>query len=98
MADTQQIDIRHKKGEKLATFTPVKVTAGSLVFWTNHTSDKHWPAPQGGPDDGWFNAEIPGKLPGQAPPVSSQVAFGEAGKVSYYCALHPDEIGTIEVV
>jgi plastocyanin len=98
MADTQQIDILQAKGQHQAKFTPVEVTVGSLVFWSNHTSNKHWPAPQGGPADGWFNAEIPGKLPGQDPPTSSQVGFGVAGTVNYYCAIHPNELGTIKVV
>ncbi|MBV8201800.1 MAG: hypothetical protein JOZ15_14350 [Acidobacteria bacterium] len=97
MADTQKIDIVKARGDDQAKFTPVEVTVGSLVFWSNHTSDSHWPAPQGGPADGWFNAEIPGQLPGQDPPTSSQLGFGVAGKVHYYCAIHPTELGTIEV-
>jgi len=98
MANTQQIDINQAAGQGGAEFTPVTVAAGSLVFWSNNTSAKHWPAPQGGPADGWLDAEIPGKLPGQDSPVSPQVGLGAAGTVHYYCAIHPNETGTIVVV
>jgi plastocyanin len=101
MPRTWKISIDQVPGQSLAVFNPASlpVAVGDLIFWSNNTADPHWPSPAGKPKDFWFDAEIPGKLPDQPAPTSSQISFASAGPppVSYVCALHPQMTGEIVV-
>jgi plastocyanin len=99
MVQTRMISINDQPGQDLAQFDPPSLPAnpGDLIFWSNNTSAKHWPAPKDQPANTWFEAEIPGKLPGQPAPVSSEFSPDTVGKIVYVCALHPEEEGVIDV-
>jgi plastocyanin len=100
MPRTWKISIDQAPGQTPAAFNPASlpVSAGDTIFWSNNTADPHWPAPSPGvPRDTWFDAEIPGKLPDQPAPASSQLTFASAATVSYVCALHPQMTGEIVV-
>jgi plastocyanin len=96
---TWTIKIEQAPGQTPATFNPSSLTVapGDLIFWSNHTSDPHWPAPAGQAESTWFEYQIPGKLPGQPAPTSPQISFASATTISYVCALNPQMTGTITV-
>ncbi|HEY7406480.1 MAG TPA: hypothetical protein VIB39_23330 [Candidatus Angelobacter sp.] len=94
------IDINvNEKQPPRASFSPTKQQAlvGDLISWANNDkADSHWPAPiEGGKINktGWFDQAIP-------PNASSKgtVSPSAPGTLSYGCALHPDELGSIEVL
>jgi plastocyanin len=98
MPQTWKISIDEAPGQP-GVFNPSSLTvaAGDLIFWSNDTSDAHWPAPAGQPEDTWFSYQIPGKLPDQPAPASPQISFPSATQVNYVCALHPQMTGVIIV-
>jgi plastocyanin len=89
---------------------PAQAKVGNLiVFRNNDEANAHWPTPDGVPDKDpkgkrvgwWMDAAIPNKLPGEDAPTSKQgitpsVATDPQG-IKYFCALHPNEIGTLIV-
>jgi plastocyanin len=69
-----------------------QVQAGDSVFWLNEdTHAEHQPFPAGGSQTAWFAEPIPPQA------SSDQIRFSSAGSVSYACAIHPGETGTIDV-
>ena len=67
----------------------VQIGKGQCVSWGNADASAHQPCPDTG--SAWFDAPIePGDL-------SKPISFADAGKVTYHCAIHPDETGEIDV-
>jgi plastocyanin len=100
MSQTQKIAIKRNAGQELATFKPANLQAGvgDDIFWSNSDQQSaHWPAPAKGNKDDWMDNPIPKKLPGQPAPTSQYISFSGATTVTYVCALHPEETGTITV-
>ena len=90
---------------------PAQTNEGDLiVFRNNDEANAHWPTPDGVPDkdpngerEGWWmDAAIPNKQPGEDAPTSKQgITTSEPTDpegIKYFCALHPDEIGTLIVI
>jgi plastocyanin len=98
MPTTLMIDI--VTGQSGDQFQPQTLNAapGDLINWRNNTSSAHWPGPANGPRDAWMDAEIPGKLPDQPAPTSSQtLSFSAAGRYAYIDSLHSNMTGTIVI-
>ena len=100
MSQTQKISIRRKPGQPLAQFSPANRAAGvgDDIFWSNtDEKDQHWPAPSVAKKTDWMDNPIPIKLPNQPAPTSQFLSFSGATTITYVCALHPEETGTITV-
>lgn len=67
-----------------------KVLVGDNIVWANNDSVPHWPGVAGNP--AFF-------MPNQIAPNSSSSAFAPTAEenIDYFCSLHPDEKGTIQV-
>jgi plastocyanin len=65
----------------------VEVTMGGTVEWTNEDVDGHTVTG----DDGSFDSGI------IAPGESFTRAFDAPGTYGYFCAIHPDMVGTVSV-
>jgi plastocyanin len=67
---------------------PVTIQVGGKVTWHNRDSDPHTATA----DDGSFDTGTieEGKIKSES--------FKEAGTVSYFCEIHPEMLGTVEVV
>jgi plastocyanin len=93
--------VSHRKsGQPRATFKPESqtVAVGDIISWRNNDSVPHWPAPSVAGKTDWMDFQIPGKKKNQPAPTSQQaLSFSAATTVTYVCALHPDETGTIIV-
>jgi plastocyanin len=77
-----------------ANFNPnplPKVQPGDNIVWANNDSVPHWPGVAG--NTSFF-------MPNQIAPNSTSSAFSPtaAGNINYFCSLHPDEKGTIQVM
>jgi membrane-associated protease RseP (regulator of RpoE activity) len=77
-----------------ANFSPnplPKVQPGDNIVWANNDSVPHWPGVTGNP--AFF-------MPNQIAPNSTSSAFSPtaAGNIDYFCSLHPDVKGTIQVI
>ena len=77
---------------------PININVGDTVTWTNRDAQPHTVTsgtPAGGPD-GNFDSS-----PGFTTLINAQGTFShtfeEAGEFPYYCALHPNQIGTVIV-
>ncbi|HEV3076528.1 MAG TPA: hypothetical protein VHB47_19040 [Thermoanaerobaculia bacterium] len=92
MANNIKILIQEQNG--VTSYTPPSVDAsyGDLIFWSNDTTQAHWPMPRGGNRDAWLPYQIPGRAPGQVPATSDSLALAK-GAYQYVCANHPDEQG-----
>ena len=67
---------------------PVKVQVGGKVIWQNQDSAPHTATAD---DDSWDTGTIEqGKIGSET--------FKEAGTFAYFCEIHPDMRGTVEVV
>jgi plastocyanin len=76
---------------------PVQVSVGSTVTWTNDDSQPHTvTSGQNAQPDGKFNSS-PNFNPLMAPGQTFSHTFAEAGQYPYYCALHPNMVGTVSV-
>jgi plastocyanin len=76
---------------------PVQVSVGSTVTWTNDDSQPHTVVSgQNAQPDGKF-ASSPNFNPLIAPGQTFSHTFTEAGQYPYYCALHPNMVGTVSV-
>ena len=77
---------------------PININVDDTVTWTNRDAQPHTVTsgtPAGGPD-GNFDSS-----PGFTTLINAQGTFShtfeEAGEFPYYCALHPNQIGTVIV-
>jgi plastocyanin len=89
-------------GASILTETPFKpnpmpVSVGDTVTWTNDDSQPHTvTSGQNGHPDGKFNSS-PNLTALIAPGQTFEHKFTEAGQYPYYCALHPNMVGTVSV-
>ncbi len=76
---------------------PVQVSVGDMVNWTNDDSQPHTvTSGSDGQSDGKFDSSsdiYPLMSPGQ----NFEHTFTEAGEYPYYCAIHPNQVGTVIV-
>jgi plastocyanin len=76
---------------------PVQVSVGDTVTWTNDDTQPHTvTSGQNGQPDGRFDSS-PNFNPLMAPGQTFSHTFTEAGEYPYYCALHPNMVGTVSV-
>jgi plastocyanin len=76
---------------------PVQVSVGDTITWTNDDSQPHTvTSGQNGQPDGKFDSS-PNFNPLLAPGQTFEHTFTEAGQYPYYCALHPNMVGTVSV-
>lgn len=77
---------------------PVNANVGDTVTWTNRDSTPHTiTSGTGGTPDGNFDSS-PNFNPLMAPQQSFSHTFEAAGEFPYYCALHPNMVGTVMIV
>ena len=76
---------------------PIQVAVGTKVTWTNNDSQPHTVVSgSSGQPDGKFDSS-PNFNPLIAPGGTFEHTFTEAGQYPYYCALHPNMVGTVSV-
>jgi len=76
---------------------PVQVSVGDTVTWTNDDTQPHTVVSgSNGTPDGKFDSS-PNFNPLIAPGQTFEHTFTEAGEYPYYCALHPNMVGTVSV-
>jgi plastocyanin len=76
---------------------PVEISVGDTVTWTNDDSTPHTiTSGSNGQPDGKFDSS-PNMNPLMAPGDTFEHTFTEAGEYPYYCALHPNLVGTVSV-
>jgi plastocyanin len=76
---------------------PVQVSVGDTVTWTNDDTQPHTvTSGQNGQPDGRFDSS-PNFNPLMTPGQTFEHTFTEAGQYPYYCALHPNMVGTVSV-
>jgi nitrite reductase (NO-forming) len=76
---------------------PVSVKVGDTVTWTNDDTQPHTvTAGSNGQPSGEFDSS-PNFNPLLAPGQTFQHTFSQAGDFPYYCALHPNMVGTVSV-
>lgn len=79
---------------------PININVGDTVIWTNNDSTPHTVTSGTGPDDpssGQAFDSSPNFSPLWVPGDTFSHTFTEAGEFPYYCALHPNMIGTVIV-
>ncbi|HJU95860.1 MAG TPA: plastocyanin/azurin family copper-binding protein [Nitrososphaera sp.] len=71
---------------------PVQVSVGSTVTWTNNDAQPHTATSgENATPDGRFDSSI------LAPSATFDHTFTEAGEFPYFCLLHPNMVGTVNV-
>ena len=76
---------------------PVEVSVGDTVTWTNDDTQPHTvTAGENGQPSGEFDSS-PNFNPLIAPQQTFEHTFTQAGEYPYYCALHPNMVGTVSV-
>ena len=76
---------------------PVQISVGDTITWTNEDSQPHTVVSgSNGTPDGKFDSS-PNFNPLIAPGQTYEHTFTEAGENPYYCALHPNMVGTVSV-
>jgi glucose/arabinose dehydrogenase/plastocyanin len=71
---------------------PVQVSVGNKITWTNDDGAVHTvTSGQNGQPDGRFDSSI------MAPAATFEHTFTEAGEYPYFCLLHPNMVGTVNV-
>ncbi|MFL6474406.1 MAG: plastocyanin/azurin family copper-binding protein [Nitrososphaera sp.] len=76
---------------------PASVSVGDTVTWTNNDSQPHTVVSgSNGTPDGKFDSS-PNFNPLIVPGGTFEHTFTEAGDYPYYCALHPNMVGTVSV-
>jgi plastocyanin len=71
---------------------PIQVSVGTTVTWTNNDAEPHTVnAGENATPSGLFDSYIP-------PAGTFQHTFTEPGEYPYFCILHPNMVGTVEVV
>ncbi|MFL6492799.1 MAG: plastocyanin/azurin family copper-binding protein [Nitrososphaera sp.] len=76
---------------------PVEVSVGDTVTWTNGDTQPHTVVSgENGQPSGEFDSS-PNFNPLIAPQQTFSHTFTQAGQYPYYCALHPNMVGTVSV-
>src|SRR5215210_2483245 len=76
---------------------PIQVSVGNTVTWTNNDSQPHTvTSGSNGQPDNKFNSS-PNFTPLLNPGQTFSFTFTEAGEYPYYCMLHPNMVGTVNV-
>jgi plastocyanin len=76
---------------------PINANVGDTVTWINKDSQPHTvTSGTNGQPDGKFDSS-PNLSPLMAPQQTFSYTFEEEGEFPYYCALHPNMIGTVNV-
>ena len=76
---------------------PVQVSVGTTVTWTNNDSQPHTVASgSNGQPDNKFNSS-PNFNPLLNPGQTFSFTFAQAGNYPYFCMLHPNMVGTVNV-
>jgi nitrite reductase (NO-forming) len=76
---------------------PVQVSVGDTVTWTNDDTQPHTVVSgANGQPSGEFDSS-PNFNPLIAPQQTFEHTFTQAGQYPYYCALHPNMVGTVSV-
>jgi plastocyanin len=76
---------------------PIQVSVGTTVTWTNNDSQPHTvTSGSNGQPDNKFNSS-PNFTPLLNPGQTFSFTFTEAGEYPYYCMLHPNMVGTVNV-
>jgi plastocyanin len=76
---------------------PVEVSVGDTVTWTNDDTQPHTvTAGANAQPSGEFDSS-PNFNPLLAPAQTFEHTFTQAGEYPYYCALHPNMVGTVSV-
>jgi nitrite reductase (NO-forming) len=76
---------------------PVQVSVGDTVTWTNDDTQPHTVVSgANGQPSGEFDSS-PNFNPLIAPQQTFEHTFTQAGEYPYYCALHPNMVGTVSV-
>ena len=71
---------------------PIQVSVGTTVTWTNNDAQPHTATSgQNVTPDGRFDSGI------MAPAATFDFTFTEAGEYPYFCLLHPNMVGTVNV-
>ena len=74
-------------GNRAFSPSPLEVTAGATVTWTNTDTVDHTSTSNAA---GWNSGNI-------APGRQFSVAFPNAGTFAYHCTIHPGMVGTVVV-
>lgn len=88
-------------GDPAAGFVPatIAVSPGDCVFWTNNTPNIHQPAMKLPDGSVWDLVDkIPGTIEGGSPASSGNMCPDADMTINYFCALHTNEKGIINVV
>ena len=76
---------------------PIQVSVGTTVTWTNDDAQPHTvTSGSNGQPDNKFNSS-PNFTPLLNPGQTFSFTFTEAGEYPYYCMLHPNMVGTVNV-
>lgn len=83
--------------------TPQSVTPADNLFWVNNDeASAHQPTPDANDPTAWMPYPLQAKRPGLPAPQSRGLTFSGKKKASYQityvCAIHPNEKGTIDVI
>jgi plastocyanin len=83
------------KGDKAYQPNPITVKVGQELTWTNNDSQIHTSTSGTGPEDAESgNVFDSGIL---SPGASYSFIFDKPGDIPYYCTLHPQMVGTINI-
>src|SRR5215213_8055572 len=76
---------------------PIQVSVGTTVTWTNNDSQPHTvTSGSNGQPDNKFNSS-PNFTPLLNPGQTFSFTFTQAGDYPYFCMLHPNMVGTVNV-
>src|SRR5215208_5425311 len=76
---------------------PIQVSVGNTVTWTNNDSQPHTvTSGSNGQPDNKFNSS-PNFNPLLSPKQTFSFTFTQAGDYPYFCMLHPNMVGTVNV-
>ena len=76
---------------------PIQVSVGAAVTWTNNDAQPHTvTSGSNGQPDNKFNSS-PNFTPLLNPGQTFSFTFTEAGEYPYFCLLHPNMVGTVNV-
>jgi plastocyanin len=76
---------------------PVEVSVGATVTWTNDDTQPHTVVSGANAQPSGEFDSSPNFNPLLAPKQTFEHTFTQAGEYPYYCALHPNMVGTVSV-